>query len=1057
MQELQRPLPSSVQAPVHSTFDPSAVPQDPAHLASLASLRTRDGAGQHADEELLALGQEQLFSGTRRAQRRISGSAATASGEAHGRAEPAAEAVDGATDDTTTQLDELHMRVEAVAVEVLPPTEAELARSITSLVTCIERLANISRGDDERSAAPAAAHAALASDPSFSSVAELLDREASALPRSSRDPAAPAEVLGAAREVEQAERDLLWGRVDDLSERVKLLSRRRAEGLQEVEAVGNVGAGTQQQEELLRTPRSVASDSLYDASPSDLPRYSHEQTHLPPAYYLDVAHQSSDFSDDKKEELDLDKLHPIPSSSVAPRVRKVSSATSEKMQRDLDSVTEAIERLYVVSPQLANQRVEPDRRRMRERQLAKLGNAIERLSQGRLEDQRAVPSPIVGEDEDEMLTEAQRLARRAHAAREKEQRAVDRLLDQIDRAASRTLADQRVELNGKRKEVLNLDTLRNDFEPADKYEARRREYILEHTGKGRLASQDAKLNSSGMVAPFPRPPPELDEPVTITEFFAADSSVNDGDLDTDDRSRPRSQSVPAMRKKFSSRSLFQPKNAAASTGEEDAVAPGKKGSLRIGVFKKAPSLAANRRGSYDASGMTGLGVFGTGMSRSASANGIEVLETPQFDWVTEESRNLGTLVVTFWPRASSSSKRVSDDFEVVAVEADSILVGPAHGGPASRLSLPCRIVPQQATVVPTGPYFEVKLVTADSSPTKSRADLEVHTPLSTDDLRRAMPAAYCCTACDAQLVNASAVQRYNALPSEHWAELLDAWMCHQDQTLSDDLVAKGKGIKPRPDEGLVGTTYVLFPREHTLNWVTPDGSESAKASNGDFLHPAHCSSCSALIGSHVVPFDVSASSPTSFRLLKYASYPASLSQEPIDTLRPSLASYLTAEMLETGQAHACHRFVLEDAANEQAKLLLWFFNPAIRVAFSTSSSGTEALVATAADRSSLSSRSGSARSSPNGSNGSSNGSPPLTSSTTALASRSMNAVKVFYAVVSSDSDPQCAHFLHAKHERIPYPAPVLSRLTELLQASTLVYPPAKRKFGELAVGFLERI
>lgn len=191
--------------------------------------------------------------------------------------------------------------------------------------------------------------------------------------------------------------------------------------------------------------------------------------------------------------------------------------------------------------------------------------------------------------------------------------------------------------------MLNLDTLRNDvrwsrplalhcaspltrslqFEPADKYEARRREYILEHTGKGRLASQDAKLNSSDMVAPFPRPPPELDEPVTITEFFAADSSVNDGDLDTDDRSRPRSQSVPAMRKKFSSRSLFQPKNAAASTGEEDAVAPGKKGSLRIGVFKKAPSLAANRRGSYDASGMTGLGVFGTGMSRSASANGIE--------------------------------------------------------------------------------------------------------------------------------------------------------------------------------------------------------------------------------------------------------------------------------------------------------------------------------------------------------------------------------------------------------------------------------------------------
>lgn len=38
-----------------------------------------------------------------------------------------------------------------------------------------------------------------------------------------------------------------------------------------------------------------------------------------------------------------------------------------------------------------------------------------------------------------------------------------------------------------------------------------------------------------------------------------------------------------------------------------------------------------------------------------------------------------------------------------------------------------------------------------------------------------------------------------------------------------------------------------------------------------------------------------------------------------------------------------------------------------------------------------------------------------------------------------------------------YPRAVLDRVDELLRASTLVYPPAKRRFGELAVGFLERI
>lgn len=221
---------------------------------------------------------------------------------------------------------------------------------------------------------------------------------------------------------------------------------------------------------------------------------------------------------------------------------------------------------------------------------------------------------------------------------------------------------------------------------------------------------------------------------------------------------------------------------------------------------------------------------------------LAVLEIPHFDWVTEESRNLGTLVVTFWPRVPPSAKRATEEYDVVAVEAESVLVASTRGGPASRISLPCQVVAQKATVVPVGSYYEIKLVTAGlSSPTKSRADLEVHTPLSTDELRETAPAAFQCSTCDAELVDATLIKRYNALPSEHWAELLDAWMCHQDQTLSDDLIAKGKGIKPRDDEGLVGTTYILLPQEVTRNWVTPQGEvrplSSSLSSPSLFLPP----------------------------------------------------------------------------------------------------------------------------------------------------------------------------------------------------------------------------
>ncbi|GAA5858087.1 hypothetical protein JCM9279_002115 [Rhodotorula babjevae] len=934
-------------------------------------------------------------------------------------------------------LEELQGRVEVTAVEVLPPTEAELARTLASLLVCIERLAVISRSGEPQDHPPRASRPASPVQPS-SNVYEALEREAAALIQSGRDQpsTSPEVVVGAARQVEQAERDLLWGRVDDLSERVKLLSRRRAEGIEALEQAPH----------------------LHQNEYGELPSYSYDgeaagQSHLPPAYYGDGAI----LADDKKSDAFSDVkpapprspslLDPVAGTSTrtTARIRKVSSANSEKMQRDLDSVSEAIERLYVVSPQLANQRVEPDRRKVRERQLVKLGNAIERLSQGRLEDQRAVALPAEVED-DEEEGEVGQEKRRAQTV-EREQRAMDRMLDQIDRAASRTLADQRVELNGKRK-MVNLDPVNLELEPLDdKYETRRRTYILEHTGKGRFESQDAKLQTRSAVSLSSSPILDNDEPVTINEFFAGEQPRHDAG-DADDLAAQRSQSLPVLRKKFSSPALFRAKLAAAdelTASTASTASTSKNGSsLRSGLFKKPAALAiAGRRGSCDASVMTGLGVFGASLSRTPSATGIEVLEIPAFDWVTEESRNLGTLVVTFWPRSSSSGKRAVDEY-VVAVESDSVLVSSSRGGPASRLSLPCPVIPQKATVTSAGSSYEIKLVTAGlSSPTKSRADLEVHTPLSTDELRATAPASFHCATCDAELVDASPIKRYNALPSEHWAELLDAWMCHQDQTLSDDLIAKGKGIKPRRDEGLVGTSYILLPQAVTSNWATPE-AEPTKADNGDLIYPAHCTSCSSLVGSHVRPADSAAEEQSAFRLLKFATYPVSSS---IDTpaTRHSLASYVTAELLETGQAHACHRFVLEDAETEQAKLLLWFFNPAIRVAFSSTAAAASAL-----EPPTSSSPSASASSSPDDSR---------RRSTTVIksTSRSLNAVKVFYTAVQGDADPACIPFIQAKNERVAYPRSVLERVDELLRASTLVYPPSKRRFGDLAVGFLERI
>lgn len=343
-------------------------------------------------------------------------------------------------------------------------------------------------------------------------------------------------------------------------------------------------------------------------------------------------------------------------------------------------------------------------------------------------------------------------------------------------------------------------------------------------------------------------------------------------------------SRPAVKKKFSNLRLglfakgSSPMGSRRGSYDSRSMLEKEKG-------EKSPSVS--RRGSYDsrfAEGMAGLGlgVFASGMSRSAS-NSIDsasffcpscapasshdlfiVLSSPAVDFVAEESRNLGTLVISFWPRSSSPGK---DEWEVLSVESEAIVVAPITGGPASRLTLPCRVIPQQVTVICHGDFHEVKLITLDPSPTRSRHDLEVHAPVSTAELRAALPTSFACATCHTTLVDSSAVVKYNALPSEHWAELLDAWMCHQDQTLSDDLIAKGKGIKPREGEGLVGSAYVVFERGITRNWLTPEKSEVssvpdsvARPPPSSHLHPSsgptrrssscshHASECTHLAG-----------------------------------------------------------------------------------------------------------------------------------------------------------------------------------------------------------------
>ena len=59
------------------------------------------------------------------------------------------------------------------------------------------------------------------------------------------------------------------------------------------------------------------------------------------------------------------------------------------------------------------------------------------------------------------------------------------------------------------------------------------------------------------------------------------------------------------------------------------------------------------------------------------------------------------------------------------------------------------------------------------------------------------------------LVRTGPDAQWDDLPSEHWAELVDAWMCHGDMALNERVARHARGMWPRDGQVLVGGSYVL--------------------------------------------------------------------------------------------------------------------------------------------------------------------------------------------------------------------------------------------------------
>ncbi|KAJ6495343.1 HECT-like ubiquitin-conjugating enzyme-binding-domain-containing protein [Mycena sanguinolenta] len=716
-------------------------------------------------------------------------------------------------------LHELRNRVEQMS-HTLEPSDALLAESIVSLLSHFNRLSIIHSTDQGARLTPLEDRF----DEPFYPPGDLfntLKRQLSDLQverQSSQQEPLPPNTPP----VVAVEKTLLWSKIDEELEAVVVMCKERTERLEHL-------------------------PPQYDVADY--------QVETPPQY--DSASIRSSIGDSK---LKHNGLH---SPTLA--------SGNEKMRLDLEAVAMAIDRLYLVAPQLHNQRVE-----LKSSKLAQMEKA------------RRQGSSTV--------------SRGKEKAKDPDMRDLENLLELVGRASERTLKDQSVILDG---------GMKTRLERARQRDVAKREafvgHLAEYSDAGRLHGQDAVLQPTGTRVKNP------EAMLTLPEFIreAMPDSIRLAD--------PTAiLTLPEFIKEAPPPHINQP----LPTAPASAI---RKKPIRTRSMS-APSLSWLRSSSSRSA-------LRSEITNSTSAPTISESETAfSVTYVAEHHENLQHILVFLTmkgvtPGADIVAEVVPSGGDSDSTTGSDYLVVKSGAHTSLPLVLPGRTPPGKKQVRKEGTHYEIKLTTL---PTNASAETYSPPLLDATQLSTANPTSFICASCSLPLVQSTKVQVYKDLPSEHWEELVDAWMCHTDQKLNERVMKHGKsGFWPEAGQALVGGSYILFEEQSMVkSHLCP--ADSAK--RGEDWRLVRCI-CGAVVGRCQEHQAESGNGNTNvFRMLKYAIRPVSSSTEPS---KLPLSAFIVEDMAEFVEAHASYRFIILDEEEERPRILVWLFKPHMRLAYTT--------------------------------------------------------------------------------------------------------------------------
>ncbi|KAJ2994573.1 hypothetical protein NUW54_g7529 [Trametes sanguinea] len=351
--------------------------------------------------------------------------------------------------DEASLVRELEVRIGRLATSQLSPRDGALARALVSLVAQFRRLAELHPTPARPKAAAVPRTASWSTSPADAAPLSAtgnplvtLQRQLSDL-QLERDARGGEEADASRPPVQAVETALLWTRVDQEFERILELCSQQSNAAAIVD------------DDHLPPEYDEGEYGGPFGSDAELPVYEEGDGYA--AYAAEKAKR--DMSRSRE-----------PSSATS-----TSGAVSEKMRMDLEAVALAIDRLYLVAPQLHDQRVELKKSKRDQMERARMaGPSKERETDREREKVKVRPGKERASDVGEL----------------------EKMVELIGKASERKYADQVVVLDGGRKAKLE-QARQGDQEKREAFVTR----LVRHSDAGRLHSQDAVLPKSKVKDP----------------------------------------------------------------------------------------------------------------------------------------------------------------------------------------------------------------------------------------------------------------------------------------------------------------------------------------------------------------------------------------------------------------------------------------------------------------------------------------------------------------------------------------------------------------------------